>query len=162
MGWFWGPSDNDQGEKDPLRNLDPSLREFLKKESPIKYQTSPSPPTQSKSKAESVNIEKEKSKPPPPYVFKDGRYDYLWKSYQSPEEVDRHMKSDQEKIDEILEGFKYRKAEIGKAALENCALEQVALSDCWTNGSAKARLTLCREENKAFNRCHTMQSVWPK
>ncbi|KHJ30370.1 putative autophagy protein [Erysiphe necator] len=200
MGWFWSQQDCDSGsDKDPLRNLDPSLREFLKKESPVKYYNkensfskespslslaSKSTTSTSKSSEVPLNLASEgassnqhnasednesrtfsNSSPSTsslPLVYKDGRYNHLWKSYQSPEEVDRHMKSDQEKIDEILEGFKYRRAEIGKAALENCALEQAALSDCWTHGSAKARLMLCREENKAFNRCHTMQSKFLK
>ncbi|RKF74970.1 putative autophagy protein [Golovinomyces cichoracearum] len=178
MGWFWGSSNDDKGtDNDPLRNLEPSLRDFLKKESPIKYKSSPlqpSPPQLSSSHSTSPSIssnetsnpssseEKDSKKKTLPLVFKDGRYSHLWESYQSPEVVDSYMKSDQEKIDEILEGFKIRRAEIGKAALENCALEQEALSDCWTRGSAKSRLMLCREENKAFNRCHTMQSKFLK
>ncbi|POS87212.1 hypothetical protein EPUL_002257 [Erysiphe pulchra] len=183
MGWFWSPPEKNPGsDSDPLRNLDPSLREFLKKESPVKYGSNDisskellsSPISQSPGNTASSPLnssedtkfkQKTNSSSPSsslPLVYKDGRYNHLWKSYQSPEEVDRHMKSDQEKIDEILEGFKYRRAEIGKAALENCALEQAALSDCWTHGSAKSRLTLCRDENKAFNRCHTMQSKFLK
>ncbi|RKF57242.1 putative autophagy protein [Erysiphe neolycopersici] len=184
MGWFWSYPEKISGSgSDPLRNLDPNLREFLKRESPVKYGSDEIPskelllPPSSQSSgstassllnssndAESNQKTKSSISPSPslPVVYKDGRYKHLWKSYQSPEEVDHHMKSDQEKIDEILEGFKYRRAEIGKAALENCAIEQAALSDCWTNGSAKSRLMLCRDENKAFNRCHTMQSKFLK
>jgi len=46
MGWFWGSSSSGDGNKsqDPLRGLDPSLRDFLAKESPVKYSSSDPPP----------------------------------------------------------------------------------------------------------------------
>ncbi|KAI1003015.1 hypothetical protein K3495_g5184 [Podosphaera aphanis] len=173
MGWFWGPSNPNPGNQDPLRNLDPGLRDYLKRESPVKYEATPPPPTADWSTAPASTTtdsthathagqEAPASPPPPPTLFPDGRYNDLWKTYQSQAQVDNSMKSDQEKIDEVLEGFKYRRTEIGKAALENCAMEQTALSDCWTNGGAVARLTLCKAENQAFHRCHTMQSKFMK
>ena len=60
---------------------------------------------------------------------------------------------------DVLEGYKSRKAMIGKAALENCALEQAAMSDCYMHGSWMSKMTMCREENAAFTRCYTMQAV---
>lgn len=48
---------------------------------------------------------------------------------------------------------------IGRAALENCALEQSEVNECIKNGGWMKRMTLCRQENKAFERCYVMQSV---
>jgi hypothetical protein len=179
MGWFWGSSDsNDDGKsKDPLRDLDPSLRDFLKKESPVKYDSS-NPPSNSKPAPSEPSGEARKQlenaaegKPaysengsapavPEQSLYKDGRYAHLWKTYQSQSEIENSNKSDQEKIVDVLEGYKHRKTEIGKAALENCALEQWEVNDCFRNGSWSSRLTLCRAENRKLERCYMMQSVY--
>ena len=92
-------------------------------------------------------------------LFPDGRYAHLWKTYQSKSEIENANKSDQEKISDVLEGFKYRKAEIGRAALENCALEQWDVNDCFKNGGWGSRLTMCRDENRKLERCYMMQAV---
>ena len=175
MGWFWGSSGSDDGNnsKDPLRDLDPSLRDFLAKESPVKYTSSnPSatpqpavateparvPNTQSQTSS-SPSAEDAESKAPSQSLYKDGRYAHLWKTYQSQSDVEASAKSDQEKINDVLEGYKYRKAEIGRAALENCALEQWEVNDCFRNGSWQSRLTMCRAENRELERCYLMQAV---
>jgi hypothetical protein len=174
MGWFWGPSDENVSNKakDPLRDLDPSLRDFLAKESPVKYDTSnpPSPPkpaaevpkvSQDRSSTGQVPTSEKDSTPkvPPQSLYKDGRYAHLWKTYESQGEVEAANKSDQEKISDVLEGYKYRKAEIGRAALENCAMEQWDVNDCFRNGGWSSRLTLCRDENRKLERCYLMQAV---
>ena len=173
MGWFWGSSDSKDGNKsqDPLRGLDPSLRDFLKKESPVKYSSSnppaapetapaPKPSTENRSAAPAHGAgEDTEPKVPPQSLFKDGRYAHLWKTYQSQSEAEAEGKSDQEKINDVLEGYKYRKAEIGRAALENCALEQWQVNECFRNGGWASRLTMCRTENRELERCYLMQSV---
>ncbi|PVH84715.1 hypothetical protein DL98DRAFT_410542 [Cadophora sp. DSE1049] len=185
MGWFWGSSSSDGDDKsnDPLRNLDPSLRDFLKKESPVKYDASnppapsqphspvtsspqpterlPSKPPTTSPSPESSNASSE-PKVPPQSLYKDGRYAHLWKTYQSQHDIESSNKSDQEKIDDVLEGYKYRKAEIGRAALENCALEQWEVNDCFRNGGWASRLTMCRKENRELERCYTMQGKFLK
>lgn len=184
MGWFSGWfSDNNSPQNannnDPLRNLDPSLREFLDKESPAKYEASPPPPpppqpqhrpsTQAKptpqqpssTTAEEERLDTSTPRPsvPPESLFPDGRYAHLWKTYKPRAEVENALKSDQEKLMDLLEGYQSRKARIGKAAMENCALEQEAMSDCYRHGGWKQTMTMCRKENKAFERCYTMQAV---
>jgi hypothetical protein len=175
MGWFWGSSDTSNGDssKDPLRNLDPNLRDFLAKESPVKYSSSNPPATPSPAPApapQSVHKNASAAPPttsdefagpkvPPQSLFQDGRYADLWKTYQPQHDVEEQGKSDQEKINDVLEGYKYRKAEIGRAALENCALEQWQVNDCFRNGGWSSRLTLCRAENREFERCYLMQAV---
>lgn len=183
MGWFWGsssPSGDDDKAKDPLRNLDPSLREFLKKESPVKYDSSNPPATSqpqrpvastpqpserlpSKTPAASLNPSSPETqsepKIPAQSLYQDGRYAHLWKTYQSQHDIEAANKSDQEKIDDVLEGYKYRKAEIGRAALENCALEQWEVNDCFRNGGWASRLTMCKDENRELQRCYNMQGV---
>lgn len=175
MGWFWGSSDSNDSNKsqDPLRDLDPSLRDFLAKESPVKYGPSTPPPTLQPSAAPTQKTSSD-SKPTAPEpapannstpkipaqsLYKDGRYAHLWKTYQSQNEVEAESKSDQEKINDVLEGYQYRKAEIGRAALENCAMEQWDVNDCFRNGGWGSRLTLCRDENRKLERCYMMQAV---
>ncbi|KAL9018757.1 MAG: hypothetical protein Q9185_003987 [Variospora sp. 1 TL-2023] len=188
MGWFSGwfgdnNSPQNANDDDPLRNLDPSLREFLDKESPAKYEAStPSPPppqsqhrpsTQAKptpqqpSSTSTAEEEKSDTSTPRPSVpseslFPDGRYAHLWKTYRPRAEVENALKSDQEKLMDLLEGYQSRKARIGKAAMENCALEQEAMSDCYRHGGWKQTMTMCRKENKAFERCYTMQARFLK
>jgi hypothetical protein len=177
MGWFWGSSDDKNSNKsqDPLRDLDPSLREFLTKESPVKYSssnppsTSPAlrtPPPQAVQAAETRTSNhtpdsktKQESKVPAASLYQDGRYADLWKTYQSQAETEAAGKSDQEKINDILEGYKYRKAEIARAALENCALEQWDVNECFRTVSWSRTLNMCRTENKKLERCYLMQSV---
>jgi hypothetical protein len=173
MGWFWGSSDSndDKNSQDPLRNLDPSLRDFLAKESPVKYGSSnppaapksapaPTPSTESRYTAPQPSTQEGTGpKVPAKSLYKDGRYADLWKTYQSQAEAEAESKSDAEKIADVLEGYKYRKAEIGRAALENCALEQWQVNDCFRNGGWASRLTMCRTENRELERCYLMQAV---
>ena len=176
MGWLWG-SHNDasstKSDGDPLRDLDPSLRDFLEKESPLKYKTSQprsqaatslSPASQpADSQSQSTNSAASRpydsSTASPPTLFSDGRYSHLWSTYKSKSEVENAAKTDQEKLLDVLNAFKERKAEIGRAAVENCSLEQTAISDCFRTGSWKARMTMCRGPSREFERCYTMQSV---
>jgi hypothetical protein len=178
MGWFWETSDDKGGSKsqDPLRGLDPSLREYLAKESPVKYSssnppsTSPAPatpqpartaqaPSSKASNPAPISDAPRENKVPPQSLYQDGRYADLWKTYQSQSETEAAGKSDQEKINDVLEGYKYRKAEIGRAALENCALEQWEVNECFRSVSWSRTLNMCRTENKQFERCYLMQSV---
>jgi hypothetical protein len=92
-------------------------------------------------------------------LFQDGRYAKLWATYRPLNEVDAATKSDSEKINDILEGYKYRKAEIGRAALENCALEQWDINECFKSGGWASRMQMCRPENRKLERCYTMQAV---
>ena len=175
MGWFWGgPNDNkpQSSSENPLNNLDPSLRDFLAKESPAKY-SSTNPPASSQTpytsqpsseqpstaQSQPENATEDGSKVPPQSLYKDGRYAHLWSTYVPQNEVESSSKSDAEKINDVLEGYKQRKAEIGRAALENCALEQWDVNECFRGGRWASRLTLCRAENRKLERCYLMQAV---
>jgi hypothetical protein len=176
MGWFWGALDNKKPETpsdDPLRNLDPGLRDFLAKESPVKY-SSTNPPAPSQTPATPAPQPEQHPQPatkalesdtdtapnvPPQSLFKDGRYASLWATYQPLAEIEAVTKTDAEKIDDILQGYKERKAQIGRAALENCALEQWDVNECFRSGSWAGKLTMCRAENKKFERCYMVQAV---
>ncbi|KAF7938305.1 hypothetical protein BELL_0048g00160 [Botrytis elliptica] len=171
MGWFWGDSNDGDKDKsqDPLKNLDPSLREFLKKESPVKYDSTKSADTTVSSQTKtpeltSTSTTEDSTKPsvPSQSLYQDGRYAHLWKTYQPQAEVEQAAKSDAEKIQDVIDGYKYRKAEIGRAALENCALEQWDVNECFRSGGWQARLTMCREENRKLERCYTMQGKFLK
>ncbi|KAI0149807.1 hypothetical protein F4776DRAFT_603263 [Hypoxylon sp. NC0597] len=169
MGWWdslW--ASNSSGE-DPLRKLDPKLREFLERESPVKYSTAqqPQPPTAKEKKqaaaAAAAKAQAEETQADRPVVpresqFQDGRYAHLWKTYKPLAEIEAATKSDHEKLMDVLEAYKERKNQIGKAALENCALEQLDWRQCMTNPSFSERMTMCRDQIRKFERCYMMQS----
>ena len=63
---------------------------------------------------------------------------------------------------DVLESYQERKAQIGRAAMESCALEKYAESDCWSHGGWKDKMMMCRTESRAFNRCYAMQAKFLK
>lgn len=183
MGWFWGNSDNSQGStatNDPYSKLDPALREFLEKESPLKYidtqrQTPASDPSHPDYRAQlgldkpGVNQENQNAAPradkpavPAESLYQDGRYAHLWATYRPESEIQTASKSDQDRMRDVFDAYSERKAAIGRAAIENCAMEQIAEKECFTHGSWAKRMTMCREENRAFLRCYEMQSRFLK
>jgi hypothetical protein len=171
MGWFdgWFSSEANKGKGDPLRQLDPKLREFLERESPVKIQPQapgPEEPTsaQAPNRASiasgdaSTAIESPNGVPRES-LFQDGRYAHLWKTYRPIATIEAESKTDQEKMMDVLEGFKERRAQIGRAALENCADEQIDWRSCMTSPDWKERMTLCRSQVRKFERCFAVQSV---
>ena len=184
MGWFWGKNESD-ASNDAYSKLDPALRNFLDKESPIKYsdtkpQSERSQPTSSSQPPSSgfrsqLGLDspgltqetqnappRERPEVPPESLYQDGRYAHLWQGYRPLAEIESASRSDQDRLAEVIEAYNDRKAAIGRAAIENCVMEQMAEKDCFTNGSWAKRMTMCREENKAFNRCYIMQSRFLK
>ncbi|KAI1501179.1 hypothetical protein F5X99DRAFT_210731 [Biscogniauxia marginata] len=168
MGWWdslWGSSSS---ADDPLQKLDPKLRQFLEKESPIKYNTAvaaqqptvkqPGAAKPTDPESQTAETEKNPGGVPGESQFQDGRYAHLWKTYKPLAEIEAETKTDHEKLMDVLEGYKERKSQIGKAALENCALEQVDWRTCMTNPSLAQRMTMCRDQVKKFERCYTMQT----
>ena len=182
MGWlpFWGD--------DPLKEIDPTLRQFLEKESPKIYKaegdTAPSArastsewgvptfrslfgfgdnatPERSGSAQQQQGEESARAAEdtiPQESLFKDGRYAHLWKTYRPASEAEEAGKSDQEKLTDIVSAYKERNAELGRAAMENCAMEQMAIHECFSSGSWAARLSMCRAENRELEKCIGMQT----
>ncbi|KAF7501987.1 hypothetical protein GJ744_002913, partial [Endocarpon pusillum] len=64
-------------------------------------------------------------------------------------------------LERLVSARKDRRDLLSRAALENCAFEHELQQTCFTAGSAaaraRARMTMCREETKAFNRCYALQ-----
>lgn len=73
--------------------------------------------------------------------------------------IEEEVRSDNEKLQDVLEHYKHRKELIGRAALENCALEQGEIGRCFREGGWRKRMSLCSAEQRAFERCYEMQSV---
>ncbi|KAI9768052.1 MAG: hypothetical protein M1839_004212 [Geoglossum umbratile] len=181
MGWFWGSSDEKgtDNSKDAIGKLDPSLRDFLQKESPAKYgpaapppatlsggsepHTDPPPSPQTTKQPEATETSAG-STPlvPSQSLYADGRYAHLWKTYRPLSDIENSNKTEQDKLLDVLESHKYRKAEIGRAALENCAFEQWEVNDCFRSGGWVSRMTMCRKENHRLDRCYTMQAKFLK
>lgn len=187
MGWLWGsgsPGD------DPKSKLDPSLREFLDSELPRKHEDKqkhnvptesaqrPAPsadgaPTTYRSQlgldVPGLDQQHQNSRPaterpavPPESLFPDGRYAHLWQNYRPQTEVEAAGRSDQDRLTEVIDAYNDRKAAIGRAAIENCVDYQIAEKECFSSGDWGRLMTMCKEENKAFNRCYTMQSRFLK
>ncbi|KAI1656890.1 hypothetical protein F4813DRAFT_362177 [Daldinia decipiens] len=163
MGWWdslWTSSSNN----DPLRKLDPKLREFLERESPVKYNTAQATQPRAKEEQAAPTIteveEQQRNAPvvPKESQFQDGRYAHLWKTYRPLAEIEAETKSDHEKLMDVLEGYKERKSQIGKAALENCALEQVDWRQCMSNPTMTERMTMCRDQIRKFEKCYMTQT----
>jgi hypothetical protein len=174
MGWFdslWPSAKS----SDPLGSIDPKVRDFLQRESPIKYearvdaeakaaQANPEAAAAAAAAAATAATQQTDDKPvvPKESLFQDGRYAHLWKGYRSQGEVENENKTDHEKLMDVLEGFKDRKQLIAQAALENCAIQQDEWINCMKHGDWEDRLQMCRKQVQRFERCYTMQNVSPE
>ncbi|KAI8691784.1 hypothetical protein LRP88_09048 [Fusarium phalaenopsidis] len=163
MGWISSILGTDKSA-DPLGKLDPSLRDFLEKESPLKYPTkqpaNPPPPAQEPSHDNSTIAPAQAQKPavPSASLYQDGRYAHLWKNYQPLAEIEAETASDHEKLMNVLQSYKERKEAIGKAALENCAEHQEEWVNCMKHGTWEDQMQMCRHQVRRFERCYMMQS----
>ncbi|KAF5712107.1 hypothetical protein FMUND_8666 [Fusarium mundagurra] len=163
MGWISSVLGTDKSS-DPLSKLDPSLRDFLEKESPLKYPsnqpTNPPPTNRQPKNADAAATTTEQQKPvvPSASLYQDGRYAHLWKNYQPLAEIEAETATDHEKLMSVLEAYKERKEAIGKAALENCAEYQEEWVNCMKHGSWEDQMQMCRHQVRRFERCYMMQS----
>lgn len=159
MGWFWGGKS--KGD-DPTQSLRPDLKEFLDQQKPRPYVPAEAP----KSKIEEpvATSQPDTSLPqsqtvPKESLFQDGRYEHLWKTYVPQNEI---LVSKSTPADRVMSAKKDRREMIHRAALENCAFEQELQQNCFTSGDAwnraRATMTMCRAETKAFNRCYQLQA----
>ncbi|KAF9875693.1 hypothetical protein CkaCkLH20_06625 [Colletotrichum karsti] len=181
MGWFDGWFSSNTSSSDPLKSLDPKLREFLERESPVKVQQAAVQEAEqafaaAKAAAESAqaqaqisaqtqssqNADPSRPKVPKESLFQDGRYAHLWKTYRPYAEVEAESKTDHEKLMDVLDGYKQRKHSIGRAALENCALQQEEWVNCMKSGAWEDRMQMCRHQVQRFERCYTMQTRFLK
>ena len=162
MGWFWGDNTSD-----PVKKLDPGLREFLEQETPDQYVPAPDlkqpAPTPSPAHSPEPQEADESSKPkvPAASLYQDGRYADLWKTYKPPSNVD--STPGKRGAERVIEQYKEHGDTVQRAAMENCALENEALALCFQTGNWKkqieSRLTMCSAENATFSRCYQTQSV---
>ncbi|KAI8299862.1 hypothetical protein K4K61_010296 [Colletotrichum sp. SAR11_59] len=185
MGWFDGWFGSSTTTSDPLKSLDPKLREFLERESPVKIQQQIQEAEQAAAaaatKAAAAAVEAAaattsqtsqqngadattdaRPKVPKESLFQDGRYAHLWKTYRPYAEIEAESKTDHEKLMDVLDGYKERKHNIGRAALENCALQQEEWVNCMKSGSWEDRMQMCRHQVQRFEKCYTMQTRFLK
>ncbi|KAJ5601998.1 hypothetical protein N7510_011532 [Penicillium lagena] len=157
MGWFW-----DSTKNDPVKKLDPGLRQYLEQESPDRYVPAGVKPAPEPSTPESSPSPDHASQPTTPSasLYPDGRYAHLWKTYKPP--VDADESAGVRGASKVIEKYKERGDTVQRAAMENCALEHEALTYCFQTGNwrkqIEARLTMCSAENATFSRCFQTQS----
>lgn len=152
MGWFWNDSTTSgSSTKDPFHRLNPDVREFLLRESPLKPAPAPTPaPT-------STTAEPTSEHPTTPSKYGD-RYADIWEQYRSPHEQET-ARSAQEQLSDIIQAYKWRKGAIGRAALENCADQQSALYTCYQHGGVRDRFTTCSAYSHKLQDCYMTQAV---
>ncbi|KAL7956158.1 hypothetical protein V8C34DRAFT_289728 [Trichoderma compactum] len=157
MGWL--PSIFSGDAPNPLGKLDPKLREFLEKESPVKYiPNQRAASTRQQDAGAAAESKPEPAAVPSASLYQDGRYAHLWKNYRPLAEVEEETSTDHDKLMSVLEGYKERKAAIARAGLENCAPQQEEWINCMKSGSWEDQLQMCRHQVRRFERCYTMQS----
>ena len=169
MGLLWGSGNSSNGQD----QLDPSLRDFLKKEAPTgpKPSLPPAPkekptesPTQTQSQSQpQTQTDAQKPVVPPQSQFQDGRYADLWKNYTPQNIIDDRGKSEQDRLRDLVDAYNDRKASIGRVAMENCALEYMEQFECFRNPKSWwSAGTMCIAESRKFNRCYDIQSKFLK
>lgn len=166
MGWLWGSSSDDANK------LDPSLRDFLKKEAPTGPKpTLPTAPPKEKpvepspTSAPPVQAPTQPEKPfvPPQSQFQDGRYAHLWKDYRPYNELMDAGKNEQDKLRDLVDAYNDRSATVGQIAMENCAIEYMEQFECFRHPKTWFSMgTLCNVEQRKFNRCYDMQTKFLK
>ncbi|PFH62243.1 hypothetical protein XA68_14374 [Ophiocordyceps unilateralis] len=162
MGWLSSIFGSSSGA-DPIEKLDPKLREFLERESPVKYTPKQRPQPAAAAAAPSTAEPEPRPEPEKPLVpaaslYPDGRYAHLWKNYRPLAQLEAEHATDHDRLAAVLEGYKDRKAALGQAALENCALQQEEWVNCMKDGSWGDQLQMCRHQVRRFERCYMMQS----
>ncbi|KAF4592017.1 autophagy-related protein 6 [Ophiocordyceps camponoti-floridani] len=155
MGWL-SSIFSSSSSTDALDKLDPKVRAFLEKESPVRY--APSQPPATKPEHEAGKPETGKPTVPTASLYQDGRYAHLWKNYRPLAETEAENATDGDRLSAVLEGYKSRKAALASAALENCSLEQEEWVNCMKDGSWEDRMQMCRHQVRRFERCYMMQS----
>lgn len=167
MGW-WPFSGGSQS--DPVDKLDPKLRAFLEKESPVKYspgqqqsqpESKPAAPKTTTTTTTTTPEEKDATGGvPSESLYQDGRYAHLWKGYKPLSQIEAENATDHDKLMNVLEGYNERKSAMSRVAMENCAEWQEAWINCMKHGEWKDQLQMCRHQVRRFEQCYTMQSVW--
>src|SRR5271163_585387 len=161
MGWFWEGKSN---RRDPTESLSPDLKEFLKEQQPRPYVATQAPAPEEKPERPQValpdtNRQYDDRPLPKESLFQDGRYKDIWKTYIPQDEI---MAATTTPVDRIIAARKDRRQLIQRAAMENCAFENELQLTCLHAGDlvsrTKARLTMCRQETKSFNRCFQLQA----
>ncbi|KAI9376721.1 hypothetical protein BJX61DRAFT_488993 [Aspergillus egyptiacus] len=161
MGWFWGSSDNE----DPVKKIDPGLRQYLENETPKEYVPgSQSIAEQVKAAQSGHHVQNdsaapsESSQPPVPSasLYPDGRYAHLWKTYKPS--VEKEVTPAQ-----MVADNKVRRNTVRNAALENCALENEAMfrgvlsDDASASEKLYSKMTMSSDVRRQFSRCYETQ-----
>ncbi|KAL0636075.1 hypothetical protein Q9L58_004981 [Maublancomyces gigas] len=154
MGWFWNDSTASGPAKDPFHRLNPDVREFLLRESPLKPAPAPAPAPTASTAAEPALSSPSQPTTPSKY---GNRYADIWEQYRSPH-AQEATRSAQEQLSDIIQAYKWRKGAIGRAALENCADQQTALYNCYQNGTVRERMTTCSAYNHKLQNCYMTQA----
>ncbi|KAF2258083.1 hypothetical protein CC78DRAFT_538073 [Lojkania enalia] len=167
MGWLWG-----SGESSAKDTLDPSLRDFLEKESPSDRSKGQKPSLPSKLTSKPVKPpsttpftpEESSENPlvPKESLFQDGRYAYLWKNYEPQHIIEDRGKNDQDRLRDVVDAYNDRRGGVGRIALENCTFEYLEQWACFSKPNWYQTATMCRAESKRFNRCYEIQTKFLK
>ena len=70
--------------------------------------------------------------------------------------------TEQDRLHDIADEYKAKERWLSETAQENCVFEALAQRNCYQNGSIAKRMTLCREESQAVERCLSMNTKFLK
>ncbi|KAF3938793.1 hypothetical protein ABW19_dt0202941 [Dactylella cylindrospora] len=158
-------------DKKAFSTLDPSLKDYFKHLTPEGKPTVPAPePTQlpeptlvpppDRSQPRQVTPHQYVSEPPKHAQSAYGdRYAEYWQTYTGSSAAGggiRNESSDQ-KMQDFVAGYKQLRENVGKAARENCAFEELELRDCYKYGTWWQTMRMCTEENHKLQRCMEQQ-----
>src|SRR5271170_4303471 len=163
MGWFWGGTSN---KNDPTKSLPSDLKDFLADQQPRPYVPTEPPSSKPAEQADKpaqqlpdTNKTFEERLLPKESLFQDGRYKDIWKTYTPQDSITTNTSSP---LGRLISARKDRKELVHRAAMENCAFEQELQQNCLKSGDlfnrTRARMTACKQETKAFNRCYQLQA----
>ncbi|KAF2755287.1 hypothetical protein EJ05DRAFT_503591 [Pseudovirgaria hyperparasitica] len=164
MGWFWNKT-QDSNNNDVVKNLDPSLKDFLQTEAPKKFEqpkTAPPPVVEPTPAPKEHHDDEKKPLVPAESLYQDGRYAHLWKGYTPLSVIEATGKTDQEQLAELVDGYTMRETQLNRAAQENCIFEWLAQSECLKSGGFKDKFTMCSKESAVLNRCFLTQGKMMK
>ncbi|PNS21844.1 Cytokinesis protein sepA [Sphaceloma murrayae] len=184
MGWFW----NSAPSGDAYDSLDSRTKDLLNSEAPpAQLPSAPSPgpstttsasppktyrerlglndpsqpPTSTPASPQTPATTQSAPSAPPQSLYPDGRYAHLWATYRPPSDASTGTAS-QDQLTNILSSYSTRRAEVSRAALENCVEEHIAENECFASGTLMKKMKGCREESTTFSRCYTLQARFLK
>ncbi|KAI5818073.1 hypothetical protein BZA77DRAFT_308327, partial [Pyronema omphalodes] len=151
---MWPFSSDDDKKGDTWSHISEEARAYLESEAPRK-------PSRNQFTSDGTPAPDAKPFDPTEFSKYGKKYADIWANYKPLEMVNAEGRTPSMAIHDVYESYSTRRTLIGRAALENCVFEQLALNECWNPGMIK-KFTGCKEENRVFDNCYKSQQNFLK